>query len=47
MSRIIFYGRYIDDIIIIWDRDTNHIKQFVSHYNYNMGLSFSYMITDT
>lgn len=42
MAKIIFYGRYIDDIIIIWDGNTDDIESFVSHCNdNNMGLSFT------
>lgn len=41
-ANIIFFGRYIDDLIIIWDGDTDLITTFVQHCNNNpYGLSFT------
>lgn len=39
---IIFYGRYIDDVVIIWDGTEDLVQTFVEHCNNNdMGLSFT------
>lgn len=41
-ANIIFFGRYIDDLIIIWDGDTELVASFVKHCNDNpYGLSFT------
>lgn len=41
---IVFIGRYIDYIIVIWDRTRPPVEQFVSHFNYNdLGLSFTFI----
>lgn len=40
-KHIIFFGRYIDDIIVIWDGPSTLIELFVAHCNNNhLGLSF-------
>lgn len=42
IQHLIFYGRYIDDIIIIWDGPHTIIDKFVQHCNNNsFGLSFT------
>lgn len=41
-ANIIFFGRYIDDLIIIWDGDIDLITPFIQHCNTNpYGLSFT------
>lgn len=41
-SQIIFYGRYIDDVVIIWDGTPLTIQPFIDHCNQNnMGLTFT------
>lgn len=43
---IVFFGRYIDDVIIIWDGSFDVINQFVHYCNNNQyGLSFTF-VTD-
>lgn len=34
-SQIVYYGHYIDDIIIIWDGSTDGVEQFLSYCNTN------------
>lgn len=34
-KKIIFFGRYIDDNIIIWDGSKNLVTEFAEHYNNN------------
>lgn len=42
---LIFYGRYIDDILIIWDGGPEVFSSFVAHCNNNsMGLSFTHVL---
>lgn len=42
---LIFYGRYIDDILIIWDGGPDAFSSFVAHCNNNsMGLSFTHVL---
>lgn len=42
LSNIVFYGRHIDDVIIIWDGNEPMVQDFVTHCNdNNMGLSFT------
>lgn len=41
---IVFFGRYIDDIIIIWDGSVDAIDLFVEYCNKNQyGLSFTFV----
>lgn len=41
-SHIMFYGRYIDNVIIIWDGNTSTVSEFVAYCNNNnMGLKFT------
>lgn len=43
-ANIVFFGRYIDDLIIIWDGTPNLITSFVQHCNDNTyGLSFTFV----
>lgn len=43
-KHLIFYSRYIDDIIIIWDGPGDIITEFVKHCNENpYGLLFTYV----
>lgn len=45
-AHLVFNGRYIDDIIIIWDGPSNFIIDFVTYCNNNsFGLSFT-SVTD-
>lgn len=45
-SQVIYYGHYIDDIIIIWDGSTDSVEQFISYCNTNpLGISFTH-VTD-
>lgn len=40
---IVWYGRYIDDVIIIWNLDVTAIPEFISYLNHNaFGLFFTY-----
>lgn len=42
---IVFYGRYIDDIILIWEGSVDVFSSFVTHCNANaLGLSFTHVI---
>lgn len=44
-SHIVFYGRYIDDVIIIWDGSASVFSDFVTYCNTNnMGLTFTSVI---
>lgn len=44
-SNIVFYGRYIDDVIIIWEGSESLVQEFVTHCNNNsMGPSFTTVI---
>lgn len=44
-SNIMFYGRYMDDVIIIWDGSPSTMQDFVSHCNSNnMGHFFMSVI---
>lgn len=44
-AHIIYYGRYIDDIILIWEGTSESIESFVKHCNCNsLGLSFTHVI---
>lgn len=48
LANIIFFGRYIDDIIIIWDGPLDLIQAFTTHCNNNKyGLSFTYNSNQT
>lgn len=41
-KHIVFFGRYIDDIVVIWDGSPSQIDDFVAHCNTNdLGLSFT------
>lgn len=41
-EHLVFYGRSIDDIIVIWDGPNHTIQDFVTHCNSNnFGLSFT------
>lgn len=41
-KHLVFYGPYIDDIIVIWNGPSSSIDGFVSHCNNNdLGLSFT------
>lgn len=41
-SHIVFYGRYLDDLIIIWDGNASTVSDFVVHCNNNnMDLQFT------
>lgn len=43
-SHIVFFGRYIDDLIVIWDGPIDSITSFVDHCNHNPhGLSFTHV----
>lgn len=43
-ANIIYYGRYIDDIVIIWDGTLDGILTFVQYCNTNtLGLSFTHV----
>lgn len=43
-AHIIYYGRYIDDIVIIWDGPKESVDPFVEHCNHNsLGLSFTHV----
>lgn len=43
-SYIVFFGRYIDDLIVIWDGPIDSITSFVDHCNHNpYGLSFTHV----
>lgn len=47
MSRddLVFYGRYIDDVLLIWDGGPDVFSSFVAHCNNNtMGLSFTHVL---
>lgn len=35
MRHLVFYGRYIDDVFIIWDGDANSFLSFVAYCNTN------------
>lgn len=40
---IVWYGRYIDDILLVWGRDVSAVPDFVNHCNSNpFNLSFTY-----
>lgn len=44
-KHLIFYGRYIDDVIIIWHGGDDVVNDFVSHCNSNQyGLSFTHVM---
>lgn len=41
-QHVIFFGRYIDDIVIIWGGSLSQVDDFVAHCNANdLGLSFT------
>ncbi|XP_053553137.1 uncharacterized protein LOC128644617 [Bombina bombina] len=41
-EHIIFYGRYIDDLLVVWDGDVELARDFVSNININnMNLKFT------
>lgn len=42
-AHVIYYGRYIDDIVIIWDGSSQDINAFVQYCNQNSGLSFTHV----
>lgn len=43
-AHVIYYGRYIDDIVIIWDGTFDDIMTFVQYCNHNsLGLSFTHV----
>lgn len=43
-THIVFYGHYIDDIVIIWDGPVHTVYAFAQHYNNNtLGLCFTYV----
>lgn len=45
IANIILFGRYINDIVIIWDGTIDSLVQFVSHCNHNnLGLSFTHVV---
>lgn len=45
-THIVYYGRYIDDIIVIWDGSPELIDTFLHHCNDNtIGLSFTHVLT--
>lgn len=45
---LIYYGRYIDDIIIIWDGPATLVEDLVAHCKNNMfGLSFTHVCDPT
>lgn len=47
-ANIVFFGRYIDDIIIIWDGPVDLVSLFVQHCNSNpYGLSFTHVVDPT
>lgn len=42
---IIFYGRYIDDILLIWSGVSNTLESFLKHCNNNtLGQNFTYVV---
>lgn len=44
-KNMIFYGRYIDDILLIWDGGPDVFSSFVAHSNANsLGLSFTHAL---
>lgn len=47
-SNIVFFGRYIDDIVIIWEGSMELIGEFVTYCNQNTyGLSFTHVADTT
>lgn len=41
-EHIVFFGRYVDDIVIIWDGTRSRVDYFVAYCNTNdLGLSFT------
>lgn len=45
LEHIVFYGRYIDDVLLIWAGTNNLFLSFVDHCNANdLGLSFTYVV---
>lgn len=44
-EHIVFYGRYIDDILLIWDGGPDVFSPFVAHCNADpLGLSFTHVL---
>lgn len=45
-DHILFWGRYIDDVLILWDGDSHLFIEFVSELNINsIGMKFTYEIS--
>lgn len=44
-NHILFWGRYIDDVLILWDGDSHLFLEFVTKLNINLiGMKFTYEI---